>query len=208
MIQKLKLLLIPLCMMVGILIYLLIAGEQESKEVRESVVRFHVVANSDSEEDQQLKLRLRDGLFSSIESLFADCADREEALAKAEENKGHLAEEGERILKELGSDQPINVTVGERFFPTKTYGALSFPAGSYQAVSVTIGEGAGKNFWCVLYPALCISPAVSDEEHAQKMAVAVGEDSMDLLQMEGGISKVKFRLVEWFEILKKKFMNS
>lgn len=208
MIQKLKLLLIPLFMILGILIYLLIAGEQESKEVREGVVRFHVVANSDSLEDQKLKLQLRDGLFSTIEALFADCADRQEALKKAEDHKEFLEQEGERILGSLGSEQPVRVLVGERFFPTKTYGALSFPAGNYQAVSVAIGEGKGENFWCVLYPALCLSPAVSDGESESKMALAVGEEATDFLRKEGQIPKIKFRLVEWYELLIKKFKNS
>lgn len=206
--QRLKLLWVPLGVVLGMLLYLLVAGEKDSRVVRENVVRFHVVAHSDSPEDQRLKLQLRDGLFSTIEALFADCADREEALEKAEDHRGFLEQEGERILESLGSELPVKVLVGERFFPTKTYGALSFPAGNYQAVSVEIGEGSGKNFWCVLYPALCLSPAVSDEESESKMALAVGDQATDFLRKEGQIPKIKFRLVEWYEHLIKKFKNS
>lgn len=208
MIQKIKFLLLPLMIFLGMMLYLLITGEVESEEIRQEVVRFHVVANSDSKEDQAVKIKVRDRLFSTIEELFADCEDGEQALEVACANKALLEQEGDRILRELGREEQVSVTVGERFFPTKNYGELFFPAGNYQAVSVSIGEGKGENFWCVLFPALCIAPAVSDEESREEMTLAVGEDGTKLLQKEDQISKIKFQLVEWFELLREKFTNS
>ena len=208
MIKKLKLLLIPSLIFLGILLWLLFLGEQESGIVREQVVRYHVVANSDSEEDQKIKLLLRDHLFASIEDLFKDCKDAESALQTAKASKERLEAEGEEYLRSIGAEEQVKVSIGPCFFPTKTYGSLSFPAGEYRAVRVQIGEGKGENFWCVLYPALCLSPAVSNEEGEQKMAFAVGEGPINFMQKEGQIQAVKFQLVEWFEILRNKIKNS
>lgn len=199
MMQKLKLFIWPLLTLAAVLIWLLIAGEQDSRAVREQVVRYHVVAGSDSEEDQQIKLLLRDRLFESIEALFKDCEDADAAIRTAMANRERLEAEGEQYLRSIGVEEEVRISVGPCFFPTKSYGSLSFPAGEYRAVRVTIGEGAGENFWCVLYPALCLSPAVSNEEGEEKMAIAIGEDSTSFLQKEGQIQRVKFRLVEWFE---------
>lgn len=208
MLKKQMPLILPILIFLAAMIWLLIAGEQESGRVRDEVVRYHVVGHSDGEQDQQVKLLLRDHLFEKIESLFADCADREEALAVAKENQATLEREGEAFLRGIGEEKPVRVVVGERFFPTKAYGSLSFPAGRYQAVSILIGEGKGENFWCVLYPALCLSPAIAKDEGAEKIAMVVGEAETNFLQKEGEIQKVKFRLVEWFENLREKLKNS
>ena len=207
--KKEKMLLwVPILIFFGMMAYLLWSGEREASAVREEVVRYHVVANSDSAEDQEIKILLRDHLFSEIEALFADCKDREEALSVAQKEGDALKEKGEAFLRQLGVEKELEIAVGERFFPTKTYGNLSFPAGRYQAVSILIGEGKGENFWCVLYPALCLSPAVHHEAGEEKMAFAVGEEGVSFLQKAGEIQKVKFRLVEWFEILRQKIKNS
>ena len=208
MMKKLKLFIWPLLTLAAVLIWLLITGERDSEAVRAQVVRYHVVANSDSKEDQQIKILLRDRLFESIEALFEDCEDAEAAIRTAEANRARLEAEGEDYLRSIGVEDGVSVTVGPCFFPTKSYGSLSFPPGEYQAVRVTVGEGKGENFWCVLYPALCLSPAVSDEEGEAKMAIAVGEEATAFLQKEGQIRSVKFRLVEWFEQICHKIKNS
>ncbi|MBR6793011.1 MAG: stage II sporulation protein R, partial [Clostridia bacterium] len=148
-----------------------------------------------------------DGVFSLIRTLFSDCTDREEALSTARENQDLLQREAERILRENGSREEVTVEVGSRFFPTKSYGALSFPAGNYQAVSICIGEAKGRNFWCVLYPALCLAPAVAEDDAAEELVAAVGKQETEFLKKSTQKQQIKFFLVEWFEQITEKFIK-
>ncbi len=199
--------LVPALLLLASMIYLLMVGERDASAVRQGVVRFHVVAESDSAGDQALKLKVRDGVFALIRQLFTDCADREEALTVARENQELLQAEAERILRENGCEAPVAVEVGDRFFPTKDYGALSFPAGTYRAVSVRIGEAEGENFWCVLYPALCIAPAVAEDHAADELVATVGPEGTAFLQKSTEKQQIKFLLVEWFELFVEKFIK-
>lgn len=199
---------VPALVLLAAMIYLLIIGERDAGTVREQVVRFHVVAASDTTEDQQLKIKVRDGVFALIEQLFSDCNDQEEALAVAAANRELLEEEAERILRENGSAEPVTLEVGDRYFPTKTYGAYSFPAGRYQAVSLRIGPAEGQNFWCVLYPALCIAPAVADDTADGEMTAVIGEKTTEFLKKADEKQKIKFALVEWFEQFVQKYLKS
>ena len=192
----------------GMMAYLLLAGERDAGRVRREVVRFHVIANSDEAADQQLKIKVRDGVFALVEQLFSGCADQQEALTTARQNQELLRAEGERILRENGSEKSVSVEVGPRFFPTRDYGPLAFPAGQYQTVSIRIGEAEGKNFWCVLYPALCIAPAVAGRDAEAEMAAVVGEDSTAFLKKADEKQQIKFVLVEWFEWFKEKFTKT
>lgn len=188
----------PALFLLGTFACLLIAGAKDAAAVEEQVLRFHVVGASDSAEDQQIKLKVRDGVFALVQELFAGCASREEALATARENAPLLQEEAARILAENGVQMPVTVEIGDRFFPTKDYGSFSFPAGRYQAVSIRLGAAEGKNFWCVLYPALCLSPAVAEDTAADELTAVVGEGATAFLQKSGSSQKIKFALAEWW----------
>lgn len=196
--------LIPVFTLLGCFLYLLAAGEQDAAAVRQEVVRFHVVAKDNSTEAQQLKIKVRDGLFGLAERLFAPCTAPEEALSAAAFHRQELEEAAEQILRENGCEDAVTVQVGERYFPTKDYGALSFPAGRYQAVSVQIGAAKGENFWCVLYPALCIAPAVVEEQAEEEMIAAVGESGTAFLKKSEPVQKIKFALVVWLARWKEK----
>jgi stage II sporulation protein R len=194
----------PALFMAAVLLYLLIGGAQDAARVEREVLRFHVVAASNRPEDQQIKIKVRDGVFGLVQTLFADCKKREEAMAAAKENQHLLQDRARQILKENGNEQQVNIEIGPRFFPTKTYGALSFPAGKYQAVSIRIGEAEGENFWCVLYPALCLSPAVADGKAADELAAVVGNGATAFLQKNTPSQKVRFALAEWWGIFLQK----
>lgn len=199
---------VPALVLLAAMVYLLLAGERDAAAVREQVVRFHVVADSDSAEAQQLKIKVRDGVFELIEALFADCTDQQEALAVAAANRQQLEEAAEQILLQNGCSQPVTLEVGDRFFPTKTYGALSFPAGRYQAVSLRIGAAEGQNFWCVLYPALCLAPAVAEDTAEDEMAAVIGGETTEFLKKSTEKQRIKFALVEWFEQIMQKYRKS
>ena len=188
----------PALCLLGVFAYLLIAGARDAAAVEEKVLRFHVVGASDSTEDQQIKLKVRDGVFALVRQLFANCTDQEQALATARANAPLLQAEAARILQENGAVMPVEIEIGERFFPTKDYGSFSFPAGCYQAVSIRLGAAEGENFWCVLYPALCLSPAVAEDTAADELTAVVGKGATAFLQKNGSAQKIKFALAEWW----------
>ncbi|MBR2013617.1 MAG: stage II sporulation protein R [Clostridia bacterium] len=196
--QKWFFIIVPALVLLGAGVYLLIAGATDAAAVEQSVLRFHVVGASDSAEDQQIKCKVRDGMFDLMKQLFADCKDRQAALEKAARHQEQLQQTAEQLLRQEGSDAAVAVEIGERFFPTKQYGALSFPAGTYQAVSIRIGEAEGKNFWCVLYPALCIAPAVAEDTAADEMAAVLGKERVEFLQKGNFSYKLRFALAEWW----------
>ncbi|HRY13202.1 MAG TPA: stage II sporulation protein R [Syntrophomonadaceae bacterium] len=145
----------------GIILILLISVtgwwvSSKSKPLEESVLRLHVIANSDDPRDQALKLAVKDDIVSLMQAELADLSDAQEARYRAEHDL-HLIEAvaQDRIIAN-GYDYPVSVSIGEYDFPTKSYGNLVFPPGRYQAVRIVIGEGQGKNWWCVLFPPLCL----------------------------------------------------
>lgn len=119
------------------------------------VLRLHVIANSDSTEDQQLKFKVRDGILGVTEEIFGDCKNADDALKTAEQNKELLADAAMEVLQKNGSTRKASVLVGKETYPEKAYGNLTFPKGEYLSVRVVIGDGKGKNWWCVLFPPLC-----------------------------------------------------
>lgn len=136
----------------------------ECADIRDNTFRLHVLANSDSAEDQALKLLVRDRILEESEALFASAASAQEAKALALESLPALTAAAEETLREQGCDDVVEVSVTHMYFTTRDYESFSLPAGEYDALRITIGEGKGHNWWCVLYPALCLSCAVPEEE--------------------------------------------
>ncbi len=119
------------------------------------VIRLHVIAASDSREDQAVKLDVRDGILDMTKSLFSECKSVDEAKDIAEQNISALTSCANRVLEKTGSRDSARLIIGKEHYPKKTYGSLTFPEGEYLSVRVIIGEGKGKNWWCVLFPPLC-----------------------------------------------------
>ncbi|MEQ8176392.1 MAG: stage II sporulation protein R [Syntrophomonadaceae bacterium] len=136
-------------------------GQSRSDMQREQYLRLHVIANSDSQEDQALKLKVRDAVVRHCRQEFTAVADAREARRLAEQNIPSLQAVARQVIKEQGYDYSVQVLVGESEFPTRRYGDLELPQGRYQAVRIVIGQGMGQNWWCVLFPPLCL---VSDSE--------------------------------------------
>lgn len=134
-------------------VYMVSAGEEK---LSNAVLRFHVIANSDDPEDQMLKLAVKDEIVKMMKNEFQGIEDVSEAKKIAVQKIPEIRTVAENTIKESGCNYPVNVSVGEYMFPVKSYGNLIFPQGKYQAVRVIIGEGKGKNWWCVLFPPLCL----------------------------------------------------
>ncbi len=148
----------------------------------EDFIRFHVIANSDSDEDQALKLKVRDKLVDFVnedlkrEAVRLTDGSEETAELSIEETRtyisAHMDEirtQAAEIIEEEGYDYSVQAELGVRFIPEKSYGSLTFPAGNYEALNITIGEGKGQNWWCVLYPPLCLIDAAQNQSEADEV---------------------------------------
>lgn len=125
----------------------------------ENLIRFHVIANSDTEEDQALKIKVRDAVIEEMTPRLKGVHDVSEARVRVRENLDLIQDVAARTVKESGKDYPVRVYYGHFDFPEREYGSLKVPAGNYEAVRVVIGEGRGRNWWCILFPPLCFVSA-------------------------------------------------
>ena len=132
-----------------------------STDISDSVFRLHVIANSDSEADQNLKYTVRDALLAYMNDLCANCTSKEEAISIASEHLEDFKQIALNTIQAEGFNYSVNVRIGNFDFPTKHYGDISLPAGSYDALRVEIGEAKGQNWWCVMFPPLCFVDASS-----------------------------------------------
>ncbi len=137
-----------------------IKAAQTQQEIAGKILRFHVRANSDSDADQNLKLKVRDAIGSQMSLLLADATDLEECEQIVDQNMSQIVGTARTTISENGYNYPVQAYLADVDFPVKTYGEYTFPAGNYQALEVVIGAGAGRNWWCVMYPNMCFSGSV------------------------------------------------
>lgn len=169
--------------------------------IENEVLRMHILANSDTEEDQSLKLCVRDRLLEKSEGIFGECETLEEMKACAEEKKDEINSIALDVIHEKGYDYTVNTEVVNMEFDNREYGDITMPAGTYDAIRVTIGEAKGKNWWCVMYPPLCLPAA--EEVTADKKTADDYFDTKQMDMMENPQNyKVKFKCVEWFTSIK------
>ena len=186
-----------IALMLGILIAV-VAGSwlgQEQRELADSVIRLHVIANSDSEADQALKLAVRDRVLEQAETLYPEGATLEQAQAALEGNLSALAAAGRAVVEEQGWDYPVSATLEDCWFPTKEYEGFSLPAGTYTALRVTVGEGKGRNWWCVAFPPLCLGAASETVDQAAQ-AGCFTPDQARLVTGDGQGYVLKFKAME------------
>lgn len=141
-----------------------VRGAQEVQNMTEKLVRIHVIANSDSDSDQQLKFKVRDGILNTVTKTVGGAKDKAEAMERISENLGKINFEAEKIVAESGKDYPVTVTLKPEEFSERVYDGFTLPAGVYDSLCVRIGEAAGRNWWCVCYPGLCLGSAVSVDD--------------------------------------------
>lgn len=164
--------------------------------VYDKLVRLHVVANSDSDEDQALKLKVRDALLEYSHEILSGCKTADEAKAAVEAHRDDIISVCRGVIAENGSDHPVSLKLGFEAYPEKTYGGVTLPSGDYYSVRVIIGEGGGHNWWCVLFPPLCVGAA--EEERSVMASAGLTKDEVDLLtDNDGGKYVLKFRIIEF-----------
>ena len=174
-----------------------------SEDISESVFRLHVIANSDSQEDQNLKYKVRDKILEYMNEISIDCSSKEEVIALAKENQEKFQDIAKKVIKENGYDYDVNVSIGNYEFPTKNYGDISLPAGNYDALRIEIGDAVGQNWWCVMFPPLCfvdVTSGVVPDESKETIKENLNDEEYNLISdTESPSIKFKFSLIEFFK---------
>lgn len=171
------------------------------RAVYDTVVRLHVLANSDTEEDQALKLQVRDGVLEAAAPLVEGCTTQAEAVEALTAHLAELEAAALSVVQSEGYDYPVTVLLGEEDYPTRVYESCAFPAGTYVSLRVLIGSGKGQNWWCCLFPPLCLSAATakSDNEDAF-IQVGLTKDQYGIITETGKTKyKVRFKILEVLE---------
>lgn len=177
-------------------------AKEVSSDLANSVFRLHVIANSDSEEDQNLKYKVRDSLLEYMNNLCANCKTKQEAIEVVNAHKSEFKQVAYDRVKSEGYDYDINLKVGNFEFPTKYYGDISLPAGYYDALRVEIGSSKGQNWWCVMFPSLCfvdISSGIVPEESKEELQNVLTDEEYALISENSSVPyKLKFKILELF----------
>ena len=177
-----------------------------STDIADSVFRLHVIANSDSTEDQSLKLKVRDELLSYMNSLSENCNSKDEVMELAKEHINDFKEIASKVILDNGFDYGVDVQVGLNDFPTKYYGDIALPAGTYDALRVKIGDASGQNWWCVMFPPLCfvdVSSGIVPDSSKEEMKDNLNDEEYDLInKSDSDEITFKFKLVEFFQNLR------
>ena len=184
-----------------------------SNNLADSVFRLHVIANSDSKEDQKLKYKVRDSLIEYMNTLTNEMNSKEEVIEIAKSHLEDFKEIAQNVVKENGYNYDVNVEIGNFSFPTKTYGDISFPAGFYDALKVEIGKAEGQNWWCVMFPPLCfvdVTSGVVPEESKENLEENLGDEEYELISdtQNSSILNIKFKIIELFESIGTKLANN
>lgn len=176
-------------------------AQSVSSDIAESVFRLHVIANSDSQEDQNLKYVVRDNLLSYMNEICKNTTNKEEAIKIAKQHENDFKQIALQTIMEQGFSYDVNVRIGNFEFPTKHYGDISLPAGFYDALRVEIGEAKGQNWWCVMFPPLCfvdVSSGIVPEESKELMQDNLNEEEFALVSDHNPEIQFKFKLLEFF----------
>lgn len=176
-------------------------AQSVSSDISKSVFRLHVIANSDSQEDQNLKYVVRDNLLSYMNEICKNTTNKEEAIQIAQHHENDFKQIALQTIREQGFSYDVNVRIGIFEFPTKHYGDISLPAGFYDALRVEIGEAKGQNWWCVMFPPLCfvdVSSGIVPEESKELMQDNLNEEEFALVSEHNPEIQFKFKLLEFF----------
>ena len=166
------------------------------------VLRLHVVANSDSAEDQAVKLKVRDAVLAQAQPALEGISDSGQAEVVLRPMLKELEQTAGAVLESEGYAPTVSVEISDQWFPTKQYEHFALPAGEYRALRVVIGEGEGQNWWCVVFPPLCLA-AVSEEVTAAAAMAGLSEEQVALITGQDGGYVLKFKVIEWWEELVK-----
>lgn len=174
-------------------------------EIADEIIRFHVIANSDSAEDQALKLTVKNALVEGLAPYLREVPTKEAARELLLKKISFIKELAQETISLQGYSYPVKVSLTECYFPLRLYGEYAFPPGNYDALRVEIGDANGKNWWCVMFPPLCFvdeTYSIVDESTGEKLQHLLTEEEYEALKTKKTPVKIKFKL---FELIKKAF---
>lgn len=178
-----------------------------SYNLSDSVFRLHIIANSDSSADQELKLKVRDKIIEYMNTLTSSSSDKKDVISMVNNHLDSFKEIALNTIKENGYNYDVNIEIGNFHFPTKSYGDISFPAGNYDALKIEIGDAIGQNWWCVLFPPLCFvnsSTGVVPDDSKNTLKENINSESYEIISEGNNINdntsdiKIKFKIIEFF----------
>ena len=189
-------------------------AEKVNEDLSNSMIRLHIIANSDNAYDQKLKLQVRDAIIDYMNEKMDEIGTKEEAKGFLSGNKDEMEAIANEVLIAEGIADSAMVSFGKYPFPTKTYGNMILPAGYYDALKIEIGEAKGQNWWCVMFPPLCFvedTKGVIEEEYVDLLRDELTEEEMEIISLTGSDSEIpvelKFKIVEIFQESKIKLAN-
>lgn len=194
-----------------VLTYIVQLHTADAKKLQEGVadkiIRFHVIANSDSKEDQHLKYQVKDALVKALSPYFRDVNNIHDARLILEEKLPLIEDVASRVVKNNGYTYPVSASYTSCYFPMKVYGEYTFPPGIYEALQVRIGNAQGKNWWCVMFPPLCFvdeTYSIVEENSEKKLKYLLTNDELDLIKNQKVPVKIKFKLFGFIKDLFRK----
>ena len=175
---------------------------KSSADIYENIIRIHVIANSDDSGDQALKLLVRDGIIEETSSFLSGCTSVERALEIFDEKKESIEKKAQDIVNKSGYDYPVQVCLTKEFYPMREYESIRLPAGEYMSLQVRIGEAQGQNWWCVLFPSLCLNSSSAKDD---MISVGIKKESAELIS--GDRYVIRFKIVDVFYSVVNFFKN-
>lgn len=170
-----------------------------SEGLADNIFRLHILANSDSEEDQALKLKVRDAILEYMKTLTEDISDKQAVIELSKNHMENFKEIAEKVIQENGYDYSVTIEIGNFYFPTKYYGNISLPAGNYDALKIEIGEAKGQNWWCSLFPPLCfvsVTSGIVDEAGEEYLKENLSEEEFAIVSSSSSEVEFKFKIIE------------
>ncbi|NLM34907.1 MAG: stage II sporulation protein R [Clostridiales bacterium] len=189
---------------------IVLSSTEKDKKMLSSIssklIRFHVIANSDSKEDQNLKLKVKDEVLKFLAPKLEKCTTIEESREILKRNNDEIKSIAERVIKENGYSYKVNSELSKENFPVKTYGPITLPQGNYEAYRILIGNASGENWWCVMFPPLCFiditKGEVAEEKTLEQMKEVLSDEELQYINNDSENIQFKFKIVEIYNKLK------
>lgn len=196
---EMRLIIFPILLLIAALIFTaarVVYNQQQ--ELSHKLIRLRVVANSDSEYDQNLKLYVRDSVNTCLSEILSDCTNRESAIQAIRENSDIIKSAAENSVRSFGSAHPVNISFQDEYFPTRQYDTFTLPAGEYMSLQIRIGNAEGQNWWCVVFPPLCSELATAETMTEMDFT----DHEIEFITSEDNEVVLKFRFLEYISAVK------
>lgn len=190
---------VPLFLIFVVIFTVMTPAIAMSESISTKVFRLHILANSDADYDQELKLKVRNKVLQATEELYKNCNSVEDAIIVTEDSLSYIEDTAQKVVAFYGYDYDVSVEVAKSYFNTRKYDSFTLPAGEYNCLRIYIGEGKGHNWWCVMFPSVCVNGCTDD------LGDVLTDEELNLVNSKGYV--VRFKAVEIYENIKCKIIS-